>query len=50
MTADEYLASSAEEKAEDARMLAARAMERREVITRDEAAAYGLGIHEEPRE
>lgn len=50
MSADEYLSLNAEEKAEDARLLGARAMERREVITRGEAAAYGLGIHEEPRE
>lgn len=50
MTADEYLALSAEEKAEDARLLGARAMERREVITRGEAAAYGLGLCEEPKE
>lgn len=50
MTADEYLALSPEQKAEDARIIGARAMERREVMTRDEAGAYGAGLAAEPRE
>lgn len=50
MSADEYLSLNAEEKAEDARLLAARAMERRDVLTAADARAYGLGLCEEPRE
>ncbi len=50
LSVDEYLALSPDAKAVDAEELAARAMERREVLTAAEARAYGLGLCEEPKE
>ena len=44
LSVDEYLALSPDAKAADAEDLAARAMERREVLTAAEARAYGLGL------
>ena len=47
LSVDEYLALSPDAKAADAEDLAARAMERREVLTAAEARAYGLGLCEQ---